>query len=61
MIVIIKEGCCTKDELFVPGEVVSAPDPVAEFLIRKGWATVARNWRQVGEKIAPIPTPTRFL
>lgn len=46
---------------FVRGEVVEAPQQIAEYFLHNGIATVARNWRWPGERSAPKPVPTRFL
>ena len=46
---------------FAHGEVVEAPDVVAERLIHSQLASVARNWRWPGEKAAPVPVATRII
>lgn len=61
IVVIIEKDCTTSEGAFTAGEIVSAPDSIAEWLIHNELAMVARNWRQGGERTAPKPIPTRFL
>ena len=72
MIIIIGEqnkpaDCSAKDTIltpfgdFISGEIVDAPDNIAEWFIHNQLAQVARNWRGPGEKIALSPVATRVI